>query len=402
MLAQSSASVPKAQVVNSAQARGAQASATAREVENRSGRRAERDEAWRQRSVEKAAALAKGEELGAEADDPPHVPVLLTEVLEALRVRDGGSYVDATFGAGGYSRALLSFGKTTRVLALDRDPEAVREGQALVERAAGRLTLVQARFAEIARIAHDLGFDSVDGVVFDIGVSSMQIDRPERGFSFRHDGPLDMRMSREGPTAADLVAASSAQSLADMLRFFGEEKYAGRVARAIVAAREEAPIRTTRELRRIIASAVPPARDGIDPATRTFQALRIAVNEELDELVRGLIGATSQLAPGGRLAVVAFHSLEDRIVKRFLQGRTGLERNVSRHLPTQSRSPPAFAPIGGPVTPGVAELARNPRARSARLRWGERGRSPLPAAISDLAELAALPRHGPAQHRRRK
>jgi 16S rRNA (cytosine1402-N4)-methyltransferase len=402
MLAQSSASVPKAQVVNSAQARGAQASATAREVENRAARRAERDEAWRQRAVEKAAALVKGKELGAEADDPPHVPVLLTEALEALRVRDGGSYVDATFGAGGYSRALLSFGKATRVLALDRDPEAVLEGQALVERAAGRLTLVQARFAEIARMAHDLGFDSVDGVVFDIGVSSMQIDRPERGFSFRHDGPFDMRMSREGLSAADLVAASSAQSLADMLRFFGEEKYAGRVARAIVAARDEAPIRTTRELRRIIASAVPPARDGIDPATRTFQALRIAVNEELDELVRGLIGAASLLAPGGRLAVVAFHSLEDRIVKRFLQGRTGLERNVSRHLPTQSRSPPAFAPIGGPVTPGVAELARNPRARSARLRWGERGRSPLPAAISDLAELAALPRHGPAPRRRRK
>ena len=265
--------------------------------------------------------------------------------MEALEAERRGSYIDATFGAGGYSRALLSANSATRVLGLDRDPEAIREGQALVAHAAGRLTLVQARFGETARVAREHGFEGADGVVFDIGVSSMQIDRPERGFSFRHDGPLDMRMSREGPSAADLVATSSAASLADLLRLFGEERHAGRIARAIVAAREAAPIRTTRELRRIIAAAVPQPRDGIDPATRSFQALRIAVNDELDELLRGLVDAASVLKPGGRLAVVTFHSLEDRIAKRFFQGNTGREQPISRHLPTAARAFRAFAPI---------------------------------------------------------
>jgi 16S rRNA (cytosine1402-N4)-methyltransferase len=357
-------------------------------------------EAGRGRVAAEAEALAWGKELSGEAEHPRHLPVLLAEVMEALEVRAGGRYVDATFGAGGHSRAILSSCEATRVLALDRDPEAVREGEALVGRTAGRLTLVQSRFGEIARVARDFGFGRADGVVFDIGVSSMQIDRPERGFSFRHDGPLDMRMSSEGPSAADIVATRSAQSLADVLRILGEERHAGRIARAIVAAREEAPIRTTRELRSIIAATVPPARDGIDPATRTFQALRIAVNDELDELVRGLVGAASLLDPGGRLVVVAFHSLEDRIVKRFLQGKAAEEPFVSRHLPTEPRSGNAFAPVGGPITPSERELARNPRARSAKLRWGVRGSSPLRSDVLRLAELAALPRRGAARRRR--
>jgi 16S rRNA (cytosine1402-N4)-methyltransferase len=365
------------------------------------GARAGSDGSGHGRVAGEAGALAWGEELGAEADHPGHIPVLIAEAIEALAVREGGSYIDATFGAGGYSRALLAGGESTRVLALDRDPEAVREGETLVARAAGRLTLVPSRFGETARVAREHGFDEVDGVVFDIGVSSMQIDRPERGFSFRHDGPLDMRMSLEGPSAADLVAKESAASLAGMLRVLGEERHAGRIARAIVAAREEAPIRTTRELRRIIVAAMPPSRDGIDPATRSFQALRIAVNDELGELLRGLVGATSLIAPSGRLAVVAFHSLEDRIVKRFLQGKTAGERTVSRHLPTEPRSPAAFAPIGGPITASEAELARNPRARSAKLRWGVRGGSPLAPDILGLAELAAWPRRELAGRRRK-
>jgi 16S rRNA (cytosine1402-N4)-methyltransferase len=338
------------------------------------------------------ARLAEGgNDLDGEAEHKGHVPVLLAEVMEALAITAGGTYIDATFGAGSYSQAIVSLHESTRVLALDRDREAIREGAALVARAAGRLTLVEGRFGDIARIATDHGFGRVDGVVFDIGVSSMQIDRPERGFSFRHDGPLDMRMSPEGPSAADLVASLSLDSLADILRFYGEERYAGRIARAIVAARQEAPIRTTRELRRIVASAVPASREGIDPATRSFQALRIAVNDELGELVRGLVGAASLIVPQGRLAVVTFHSLEDRIVKRFLRDKTAPQQAISRHLPTEAPAERSFTTIGGPITAGSAELARNPRARSAKLRWGVRGSAPLPSDISALSGLAALP-----------
>jgi 16S rRNA (cytosine1402-N4)-methyltransferase len=394
MLAHPRASVPKAQVANSASTK----SAALGRMNARPARlrhRARRQRARKGLGAGFSEALARGEELGAEADHPFHLPVLLPEVMEALEAERRGSYIDATFGAGGYSRALLSANSATRVLGLDRDPEAIREGQALVAHAAGRLTLVQARFGETARVAREHGFEGADGVVFDIGVSSMQIDRPERGFSFRHDGPLDMRMSREGPSAADLVATSSAASLADLLRLFGEERHAGRIARAIVAAREAAPIRTTRELRRIIAAAVPQPRDGIDPATRSFQALRIAVNNELDELLRGLVDAASVLKPGGRLAVVTFHSLEDRIAKRFFQGNTGREQPISRHLPTAARAFRAFAPIHGPITPAEAELARNPRARSAKLRFGTRGESPLPEGFAE----AWL---GPVRRRRRK
>jgi 16S rRNA (cytosine1402-N4)-methyltransferase len=228
----------------------------------------------------------------------------------------------------------------------------------------------------------------------------MQIDQPERGFSFRHDGPLDMRMSREGPTAAELVASLSVDELADRLRFFGEERHAGRVARAIVAARQKAPIRTTGELRRIVATAVPASRDGIDPATRSFQALRIAVNDELGELVRGLVGAASLLREGGRLVVVSFHSLEDRIVKRFLRDLTSARQPISRHLPTEAKGEHSFTLVGGPITASAAEIARNPRARSAKLRFGVRGSDPLPSDVSALSALAGLPERRPSRSRR--
>jgi 16S rRNA (cytosine1402-N4)-methyltransferase len=341
--------------------------------------------------------LELDEDLGGEPR--PHIPVLLAEAMEALAIRPGGSYVDATFGGGSYSRAILASDATIRLLALDRDPEAVRAGAALVREAQGRLTLVEGRFGDIAGIAAENGFAKVDGVVLDIGVSSMQLDRAERGFSFRHDGPLDMRMGAGGRSAADIVAAASLDELADMLRFYGEERHAGRVARAIVAARQQAPIRTTRELRNVIAAALPAVRDGIDPATRTFQALRIAVNDELGELVRGLVGASSLLAPQGRLAVVTFHSLEDRIVKRFLRDLTGLQPALSRHLPGEARDERSFTSVGGPVQAGAAELAENPRARSAKLRFGMRGHAAPPSDISALTALAALPQRGSARRK---
>ena len=342
-----------------------------------------------------------GSDLSGDEDHPFHVPVLLAEVLDALGAGGGGNYIDATFGAGGYSAAILRANPASRVLALDRDREAVRAGAALVAGARGRLTLVESRFGEIAEVARAHGFAAVDGAVFDIGVSSMQIDRPERGFSFRQDGPLDMRMSPEGPSAADLVASESPDRLADILRVYGEERHAGRIARAIVAARDKAPIRTTLALQRIVAAAVPPSRDGIDPATRTFQALRIAVNDELGELLAGLVGAASLVAPGGRLAVVTFHSLEDRVVKRFLQGRTAPEPALSRHLPSEASPSRAFTRVAGPIVAGAAELARNPRARSAKLRFGIRGNAALAADMSALADLVSLPRRGPERRRRK-
>jgi len=329
-----------------------------------------------------------------------HVPVLLDEAMAALGVKEGGDrYIDATFGAGGYTRAILAVNKSTRILALDRDPAAVRGGASLVVQAQGRLTLVQARFGEVADIAREFGFDAVDGVVFDIGVSSMQLEAA-RGFSFRQDGPLDMRMSPQGMTAADIVNSQSAEAIADILRRFGEERFAARIARAIVAARHEAPIQTTKELQRIVAGAVPVPREGIDPATRSFQALRIAVNDELGELVRGLSGAASLLRPGGRLVVVTFHSLEDRIVKRFLQGRTMRTSAVSRHLPTVLPEARVFEAIGGPITATPAETAGNPRARSAKLRFGLRGGDPLTSDLSALLELATLPASRQARGRR--
>jgi 16S rRNA (cytosine1402-N4)-methyltransferase len=300
-----------------------------------------------------------------------HVPVLVDEVVAVLAPRDGATYVDGTFGAGGYSAALLEAAQC-RVLGIDRDPQAMARGAALAARYAGRLHLIEGRFGDMARL---IGREKVAGVALDLGVSSPQIDDPERGFSFRADGPLDMRMGREGDSAADLVNTASEAQLADIIREYGEERFARRIAHAIV---ERRPITRTGELAAIVRAAIP-HRDaaGIDPATRTFQALRIAVNDELGELDRGLAAAEEVLEPGGRLAVVSFHSLEDRRVKEFLKRRSGAAPQASRHLPAKAAPAPSFRLLTKkPVEPAPAELARNPRARSARLRGAERTAAP--------------------------
>jgi 16S rRNA (cytosine1402-N4)-methyltransferase len=300
-----------------------------------------------------------------------HVPVLVPAVVAFLAVRDGGIYVDATFGAGGYARAILA-AADARVVAIDRDASAVARGADLVKEAGGRLVLVQDRFSNLEQVAQAHGHALVDGVVCDLGVSSMQIDEAERGFSFRHDGPLDMRMSDPGPSAADVIAAASERDLAFIIKSLGEERHARAIARAIVAARAEAPIRTTFGLAAVIERVVWPRPGAIHPATRTFQALRIFLNEELDELAAALAAAEAVLKPGGRLVVVSFHSLEDRIVKTFLVER-GRQSGSSRHLPEVVRPAQTFRLLTGrPVTPDASEIAANPRARSAKLRAAER------------------------------
>ncbi len=315
-----------------------------------------------------------------------HRPVLLAEVLAALAPADGEIHVDGTFGAGGYSLALLG-AASCRVVAIDRDPEAAARGRALAGQWDGRLEVVEGRFGDMAALLAARGIGQVDGVTLDIGVSSMQIDTAERGFSFAKDGPLDMRMSASGATAADLVNTAAETELADIVYRYGEERHARRVARAIVAARKELPFRRTLELAGLVRRVVPKSGDGIDPATRTFQALRIAVNDELGELERGLDAAERVLAPGGRLAVVTFHSLEDRVVKDFLRRRSGNAAQPSRHQPMAAAGPaPTFALLGRkPVPPSAAEMAANPRARSAKLRaarrtqaaaWPDQGGSP--------------------------
>ena len=304
-----------------------------------------------------------------------HVPVLLREVLEQLQPREGGSYVDATFGAGGYSRAILET-SGTRVIGIDRDRTAIAGGFDLVERAGGRLTLVEDRFSHLADICAAQGLDTVDGVVMDVGVSSMQLDQAGRGFSFRLDGPLDMRMGSSGASAADVVARAGETELADIIYLFGEERHSRGVARAIVAARKEAPIATTRALADIVARTVRSKPGDIHPATRTFQALRIFVNEELEELQTALAAAERVLKPGGRLVVVSFHSLEDRIVKNFLNAR-GKAAAGSRHQPELKRTAPSFRILTKrPDVADDAETARNPRARSAKLRAAERTDAP--------------------------
>ena len=296
-----------------------------------------------------------------------HVPVLLREVLEQLQPREGGSYVDATFGAGGYSRAILET-SGTRVIGIDRDRTAIAGGFDLVEQAGGRLTLVEDRFSHLADICAAQGFDTVDGVVMDVGVSSMQLDQAGRGFSFRLDGPLDMRMGSSGASAADVVARAGETELADIIYLFGEERHSRGVARAIVAARKEAPIATTRALADIVARTVRSKPGDIHPATRTFQALRIFVNEELDELQEALEAAERVLKPGGRLVVVSFHSLEDRIVKNFFSQRSKTGGG-SRHLPEVAQVAPSFKLLTRrPLVAGDDETAANPRARSAKLR----------------------------------
>jgi 16S rRNA (cytosine1402-N4)-methyltransferase len=318
------------------------------------------------------------------AQSPRHVPVLLREVVAALAPRDGEVFVDGTFGAGGYSIALLEAADCT-VWGIDRDPDAVADAAGLVRRFAGRLKLIAGRFGDMVALLRGAGLSSAAGVTLDLGVSSMQIDQAERGFSFRFDGPLDMRMERQGPSAADLVNTLDEAALADLLHDLGEERRARGVARAIVAARRLAPITRTAQLADIVRRALRGGagrRDEIDPATRTFQALRIAVNDELGELDRGLVAAETLLQPGGRLAVVSFHSLEDRRVKQFLRRRAGDAPRPSRHLPAAGaeRAASFRLPSRDAATPAEDEIAANPRARSARLRvalrtaaaaWGE-------------------------------
>lgn len=316
---------------------------------------------------------------GAAGGPAQHIPVLLEEVIHALQPLQDGLYLDGTFGAGGYTRALLST-EGARVVATDRDPEAIAAGADLAVGHPGRLILVRARFSEIVREAQRLGFQegAFEGIVFDLGVSSMQLDQASRGFSFRQDGPLDMRMSQEGRSAADIVNEESEEALADLIFQFGEERASRRIARAIVAARAIAPFATTRRLAETIARAAPAKPTQIHPATRTFQALRIAVNDELGEIQAALVSAERLLKPGGRLCVVSFHSLEDRIVKQFFASRAGLGRARSRLLPGEQAPPePTFGLAGRqPVVAGAAEVDRNPRARSAKLRVGERTAAP--------------------------
>jgi 16S rRNA (cytosine1402-N4)-methyltransferase len=308
---------------------------------------------------------------------PRHIPVLLEEVAAALIPAGGAIIVDGTFGAGGYTRRFLEAG--ARVIAIDRDPSAISAGRELEAKAAGRLTLVQGRFGELDAISRVLGLGAVDGVALDIGVSSMQIDEAERGFSLRQDAPLDMRMEGSGRSAADILAQAEEAEIADILYHFGEERASRRIARAIVADRARTPFVSTLQLAGLI-QRVAPAKPGefTHAATRSFQALRIAVNDELGELLRGLAAAERALKSGGRLAVVTFHSLEDRIVKQFFARRTGRGEAVSRRLPGEPAPvTPSFRVSAKlPVTASEDEVRRNSRARPAKLRWAERTDAP--------------------------
>jgi 16S rRNA (cytosine1402-N4)-methyltransferase len=305
---------------------------------------------------------------------PSHVPVMLPEMLGLLGPRTGGIYLDGTFGGGGYAVVILDAAQCT-VWAIDRDPDAIARGAELAARFPGRLHLIHGQFGNMLDLLAERGITALDGVVLDIGVSSYQLDDPARGFSFRGDGPLDMRMDRTGSTAADLVNSLPERELADLLFELGEERASRRIARAIVAARTEAPIHTTARLAAVIRGVLPPDRSGIDPATRSFQALRIRVNDELGEIESGLNQASRLLAPGGRLVVISFHSLEDRIVKRFMGDAAGRAPSPSRHDPRglAMRPAPHFRLLTTrPQRPGPVEIAANPRARSARLRALER------------------------------
>jgi 16S rRNA (cytosine1402-N4)-methyltransferase len=310
----------------------------------------------------------------APAGSTPHVPVLLRQAIDYLAPRDGCIYIDGTFGAGGHATAILD-AANTRVIGIDRDANAITTGRTQVEASGGRLTLVEGRFGALDTIASHIGLTAADGVLLDLGVSSMQLDTPERGFSFRHDGPLDMRMGCDGPSAADIVAVASEHDLAEIIFNLGEERHARAVARAIVAARQQRPIVTTRALAEIVGRVVGDRSD-IHPATRTFQALRLFVNDELHELEDGLAAAERVLKPGGRLVVISFHSLEDRIVKTFLAFRSR-PGGGSRHLPEKLPVAATFRVLTRrPVTPDAVEIRENPRARSAKLRAAERTDAP--------------------------
>ena len=323
---------------------------------------------------------------GGDAGGGParHVPVLLNEMLDLVAPQEGEIIIDGTFGAGGYTRALLDKGAS--VIAIDRDPDAVAAGRALERAAGGRLSLLEGPFSRLDVLAGK----PVDGVVLDIGVSSMQLDEAERGFSFRQEGPLDMRMAKVGPSAADVVDRLKAADLARIFGLLGEERHAGRIARMIEKRRAEKPFRTTTDLAHAIENLVGKnPKEKIHPATRVFQALRIFVNDELRELGHALLAAERALKPGGRLAVVTFHSLEDRMVKRFIADRSQSHAG-SRHLPATPVAPPTFEAGGKAVTAGEAEVERNPRARSARLRGARRTGEPPRAedfSVFGLPEL---------------
>ena len=306
-------------------------------------------------------------------DGAPHIPVLLNEVISGISPKDGGIYVDGTFGAGGYTRAVLT-AANCKVIAIDRDPDAVRDGQKLCREFEGRLTLLHGEFGDMVDLVRQTGTDAVDGVMLDIGVSSMQVDQAERGFSFKKDGFLDMRMSRQGLSAADVVNTFSQEELANIIYLYGEERFSRRIASAIVARRKEKAFERTLDFANVVRSAIPhKGNDGTDPATRTFQALRIYVNDELEQLRSGLNGAEELLKTGGRMAVVSFHSLEDRIVK-----------NIFRTSERPCICPPEF-PVcvcgrvskgkvitRKPIVPGKEELEENSRSKSAKLRVFER------------------------------
>ena len=303
-----------------------------------------------------------------------HVPVLLTQVLRVLAPKTGERYIDGTFGAGGYARAILD-AADCEVLGLDRDPSAIASGRTLEGEAHGRLKLDETSFSHMEEAAQKFGWDRVDGVVLDLGVSSMQLDEATRGFSFMRDGPLDMRMSGKGQSAADIVNTFEKDEIADILYQLGEERRSRAIAAAIVADRQKAPFERTGQLADLVSRVLGRRHDDAKhPATRTFQALRLYVNDELGELERGLEAAERILKPGGRLAVVSFHSLEDRIVKRFLQSHAGKQAKSSRYLPGEAQGPvPTFElPERHGIEPSEDENAANPRARSARLRWAIR------------------------------
>jgi len=328
-----------------------------------------------------------------ETNHPPHVPVMLAEVLKALSPRDGATYVDGTFGAGGYTRAILA-AAGCRVIAIDRDPSAIAGGQALVTEFAPRLSLREGRFADMEAL---VGGERIDGIVLDIGVSSMQLDEAERGFSFLRDGPLDMRMAQAGASAADVVNMLPQEALSNIIYVFGEEPRSRAIARAIVDARKEAPITTTHGLVKAIERATGrPRPDKIHPATRTFQALRIHVNRELDELVEALHAGERLLPEGGRLVVVTFHSLEDRIVKRFFASRGGKLPTGSRHLPdaVKAAEPSFELPFKGHLGASEDEARANPRSRSAKLRAGIRTAAPpMPSIAHEIGLGVRETRH---------
>lgn len=318
-----------------------------------------------------------------------HIPVMLDEVLQALSPASGEVHVDGTFGAGGYTAAILATGAS--VIAIDRDPTAIAAGRQMEADAGERLMLVEGRFSQLDEIAGRCGHPQVDGVVLDIGVSSMQIDEAERGFSFQKDGPLDMRMEGAGMSAADVVNTASHGELARIFSILGEERHASRIARAIIGARDEAPFTTTLQLANLVERTIGrKPGDRIHPATRTFQALRIHVNRELGELADALFAAERVLKPGGRLVVVSFHSLEDRLVKRFLDARGGA-RAVSRHLPASEGEAPTFeTPRRSAISAGEDEAVSNPRARSARLRVGFRTQAPAREADPAMLGLPVI------------